>query len=376
MRLRPAGVVIGVVTGCLALAACGERRSMLESSGGNAQRAAAVDRAKALVAKYKAMQPPVSVPRSTEPIPRNVRLAIQGYANSPSSEVTTAAAVAAAKALGWRYKVYYATMTPEGYQSSWSTILQDDPTAIFTNPVFPNTLVAAQLKQARERDIPIVTDAPETTDEAPADGIRATVNGARALGFSGKLMGATVVADADGPADTLFVYAPAFEGSLKPIRTEFTKEIKAAGGQVSTLEVSAADIGQAVPGQVVNFLQRNPQAKYVAFVVSQVTSGVSQALASADLADKVKIVSPVPQAANVAAVKQGQEFAVVANENSAAGWRGIDNMLRILTGEGNFDADPIGWQRIFFKDNVTDTSEAPRSPGVPEAYLKAWGVDK
>lgn len=34
----------------------------------------------------------------------------------------------------------------------------------------------------------------------------------------------------------------------------------------------------------------------------------------------------------------------------------------------------VGWHQILYQSNVTDTTRAPRSPGVPEAYLEAWGA--
>jgi len=372
MKLRPEWVVPAVA--CLVLGACGSNGATSSSSGESAQSSPAAASAEALVAKFSAVQPPVAVPRSTEPNPKEVRLAIQSFSNNPAAATTTDAAVAAAKALGWSVKVYFATLTPEGYQSTWKTMLQDNPTAIFANANFPNTLIAAQLEQAQARKIPIVTTAPYTTDAAPADGIRATVAGEPMRMVSGKLMAATVIADGKGPADVLYVFAPAFEGLLGPIGTTFTKEIEAAGGKVARLEIGAADIGQAIPGQVVNYLQRHPRIKYVAFVVSQVSSGVPQALSSSGLSDKVKLVSTVPQATDLAAIKGGQEFAAVADENAGAGWRAVDDLLRILTGQKNFDINAAGWHQILVKGNITQTKTVPQSSGIPDAYLKAWGV--
>jgi hypothetical protein len=68
----------------------------------------------------------------------------------------------------------------------------------------------------------------------------------------------------------------------------------------------------------------------------------------------------------------GQEFAEVADENIAGGWRSTDDMLRILTGERIVSVDPSGWHQIFVKSNVTETTEAPPTPGVPGSFLNAW----
>ena len=175
-------------------------------------------------------------------------------------------------------------------------------------------------------------------------------------------------------ANTLWVWDPTFSGIHGAIYGAFQQEIEAAGGSVSVLQISIANVGQTVPSQVVSYLQQHPDIKYVAFAVSDFDAGVGPALAGAGLAGKVKIVSRAPEASNLVAVKNGQEFAEVADENIAGGWRSTDDMLRVLAGEPVYQVDPSGWHQIFVQGNVTETAEAPPTPGVPQSFLKAWNL--
>jgi ribose transport system substrate-binding protein len=222
-----------------------------------------------------------------------------------------------------------------------------------------------------------VSISPYTIDAPPAaaaDGARATVAGPPMYAADGKLMADVIVADAKGAASTLFVWDPTFSGIHGPVYNAFKQEIEAAGGTVSVMQISIASVGQGVPSQVVSYLQQHPGIKYVAFGVSDFDAGVAPALAGAGLAGKVKIVGRAPEASNLVAVKDGQEFAEVADENIAGGWRSTDDMLRVLSGDPIDQVDPSGWHQIFVESNVTETTQAPPTPGVPQSFLRAWNL--
>jgi hypothetical protein len=75
-------------------------------------------------------------------------------------------------------------------------------------------------------------------------------------------------------------------------------------------------------------------------------------------------------------VKGGSEFAEVGEEDACNGYRAVDGLIRLMEGVplGPFATDPSGWHQIFVKDNVTETTSAPPTPGCPSAFLKAWHV--
>ena len=391
MNLRLVCAVLGVA-GCLAVAGCSSSSSSSATntsspSSGTAQsgatastsssKSAAVSAAVAAVSQYEAPQPPLSIPPITKPIPKGVRLAILTCQNVPSCQAETNGTAAAAKALGWSVQQYQSPLTPQGYQSTWTSMLQGNPTAIIYSSLFPNANIASGLAEVKAKHIPMVSISPYTTDAPPAaaaQGARATVAGPPMYAGDGKLMADVIVADAKGAASTLFVWDPTFSGIHGAVYDAFKQEIEAGGGTVSVLQISIANVGQTVPSQVVSYLQQHPDIKYVTFAVSDFDAGVAPALAGAGLAQRVKIVSRAPEASNLLAVKDGQEFAEVADENIAGGWRSADDMLRVLSGEPVYQIDPSGWHQIFVKSNVTETTEAPPTPGVSQSFLKAWNI--
>ena len=347
------------------------------SSAGSASLPAAVSAAKAQVAKYEKVQPPISVPPLGKPAPTGVTLAVLTCANQPSCEAATNGAVDGAKALGWKVNQYQSPLTPQGYQATWTALMQGKPTAIVYSALFPDANISSILSQVKSQGIPTVSISPHSGDTAgspTATGpAKATTVGPALYKADGALMGDVVVADAGGPTQTLWVWDPNFSEIHGPIKAGFENVVKGAGGSTSTLEVSVANVGQSVPSQVVSYLQAHPDITYVAFAVSDFEAGVIPALKSAGLSDKVKLVGRAPQGANLAALKNGEEFAEVADESSAAGWRATDAIVRILTKEP-VENDVPGWRQIFTKDNVTQTSTVPVTPGLPDSFLTAWKV--
>jgi len=184
-------------------------------------------------------------------------------------------------------------------------------------------------------------------------------------------MGDTIVADAGGSAKVLFVWDPNFSGIHGPVKTGLEGVVQGAGGTVSTLEISAANVGQSVPSRVISYLQSHPDITYLGFLVSDFNAGVAPALKAAGMSDKIKIVARAPQAANLVALQNGTEFAEVADENIGGGWRCTDAIIRLLSGTP-VENDVKGWHQIFTKDNVTDTTKQPVTPGVPDSFLDAW----
>jgi len=163
--------VFAVVTALL-LAACSSGNQATGSSGagapalGTAAGSAAVATAKAELAKYVAVQQPISIPPLAKPIPTNVSLAILTCANQPSCQAETDGAATAAEKLGWSVKQYQAALTPQGYQAAWTSLMQGNPQAIIYSAIFPDANVASILADVKARHIPTVSISPYTNDVA------------------------------------------------------------------------------------------------------------------------------------------------------------------------------------------------------------------
>jgi ribose transport system substrate-binding protein len=378
---RPASPIAGGAAALLAagvLAACGSTSSSSasrsSSSGAGDGRTArpAVVRAKAEFVKFHAVQPPLAIPVLPKRPPSGLRLTLT-TCPLPVCLAATNPAAAAAKLLGWKVRTIQAPYTPEGYQTAWNQALQQPTDLIAASAVVPNSFISKQLAVVAQRKTPLVMFVPPAGDTPTSNGpLLAGVVGPPQFAQDGRLMADAVIADANTGPSTVWITDPAVV-IFKPAQTAFTQTVTTAGGHVDELDVSLAGIGKTVPGQVVSYVQAHPNVKYLAFALDDLTIGVPQALKAAGAFDGVKIVSRAPQPANLAAIKAGDEWASVADDDASAGYRAIDQLARIVERVPLGDLrDPAGWGQILTKDNITETTAPPAPLGLPGAFLKAW----
>jgi ribose transport system substrate-binding protein len=358
--------VIAVTAGCGSSGSPGKPAASDLTNRQQAAVAAAIAETK----KYEAAQPPVTVGQISGTIPRNVRLGVLNC-TFPVCVASVDAALAAAKSkLGWTVSQVSIQTTPQQYVSGWNQLLQLHPDAVIYAGAFPSKFVSSQLAQLAKDRVPTVVLSPNGTPESI--GSKYAVAGAPQLAMSGHLMGDVMVASAGRGPNVVFVTAPALASTLQPVQSALSQVVKAAGGSVGVLQINLDDVGKAVPGQVVNYLQSHPNTQYVAFALSDFDAGVPQALAAAGLAKKVKIVSRAPEASNLADIKNGTEFASVGEEVEANGFRALEDLILLKMGLTPPDPNPVGWHQIFVQGNVTQTSQVPPTPGVPAAFYSAW----
>ncbi|MFS0735042.1 substrate-binding domain-containing protein [Microbacterium sp. 1P10UB] len=371
---RRTGALATAIVMAAALAACSSPSPATtgDNSGSSEAQTAAQER----VDKFTAEQDPIAVAALTGTPDASLTVAISTCV-LPVCHTTTDAAVEAAKALGWTVREYESEMSPEAYLAVWDQIMQDPPDLIAYTPVVPDEAIAAQLQAAAALDIPIVSIAPAGDRPDKNGPVFAAYASAPTFTESGSLMGDIIVADGGTGANTVFVWDPALSTIWNPLKDAFEDAISATGSESAVLEAPTTGIGTTVPGKVVSYVQSHPNIKYVAFSLGDYTVGVPAALEAAGLADQVKVVTLSPQAGNLADLKSGKEFASVAQENTTAGWRAIDGLARLSLGETPTDEwfEPSGWHQILVADNVTQTTDVPATPGTPEAFLAAWGVE-
>lgn len=374
MTARMKAVASAVMAASMVVtAACSSSKTSTGESGSTKAQSAAVAAAKAETTQYVATQPAIQIEPISGTIPRNVSLGVLNCTFPVCVASTDPALAAAQQKLSWTVNQVRIPTTPEQYVSGWNKILQLNPDAVLYAGAFPATLVASQLAKIAEKKIPTVVLSPNAATSAAA-GSNYAVAGSAALAQSGRLMGDVIVSDADGGTKVAFITDPTLGATLKPVRAALSRVVSGAGGSVADLEISLTGVGKDVPGQVVNYVRSHPDVKYLAFSLSDFATGVPQALQAAGVADKVKIVSRAPQATNLANIKDGTEFASVGEEVSANGYRAVDDLIRLKMGLTPPDPNPVGWHQIFVKSNVTQTSQVPATPGVPEAFYSAWHV--
>jgi ABC-type sugar transport system substrate-binding protein len=371
--------VVVAATGALlaGTVACGGEQGAAESgqSASSGEHSAAVKAAQDEVAKYSAPQPPIEIPELPSKPPSGKTFTMASCI-LPVCQTQVKAAQEATKLLGWKMTFLQEPYTPEGYKNVYKQIQQSPPDLLATQPILPDSFIKDELAWITEKKIPLVEVAPIDPPKPP---VQAVVNGAPVMSQSGRLMGAIVVADAKGPAKSVFLWDPK-SISWIPARDQFTKVVEGAGGSVDILKVSKTEIGKAVPNQVVSYLQAHPDVRYVALGLGDLGAGVPQALKAAGLSDKVKVLSRAPTSATLQEIANGEQFATVAEEIGSSGWRLVDQLVRVEMGvplSGDL-ANPAGWHQIFTKANITkdtlSTEPAKLTPGVPDAFVKAWHV--
>jgi hypothetical protein len=370
---RSLSVAVTLALG-LTVGACGSSsndNSGQATSGAQGAATGAVEQARTTVRKFAAAQPSIQLPALSKRPPAGKRFALMGCP-LPVCKIETDGATAAAKALGWKVQLYTAPLTPEGYVQTWQQMLDDKPDVIAYLGLLPPAAIKKQLAAVAAAKIPTVVYASNGYGPADSGPPHAAFSAAPTFSTDGALMGATVVADAGEGAQAVFVNDPTFDYWTQAGRA-FTKQVEGAAGSVAQLKVSAAGIGKTIPGAVVSYLQRHPKTEYVALAVNDFSVGLPAALAGAGLSGKVKVISRAPTAANMADIAAGRQWASVADENTAAGWRITDSLARLLVGDpvGSCCRFPDGWHQIFTKANAKP-NVTPETPGVPNAFMTAW----
>jgi len=336
-------------------------------AGGSTQSSKAVTDAQALFAQYTKTQPAITVQALKSKPTADKTIAILSCP-TPGCQVSMKATEEGAKKLGWTTKYFTSQLTPEDYQATWTRMLQAGPDLIAYQAFMPNAVIKAQLAKAAELKIGIVSMV--STD--PVDDVmRGVALSPKDTGFDGKLLAAAVVSDAKGAAKTAYVTDPSFK-LWDNLQKAYVDGVTGAGGSADIVKVSLQN-GTAIPGEVTSYLQSHPDVKYVVFPdASSVMLGVPKALKSAGIAG-VKIASVSPQASDLSELKAGDQWISIATEVATSGYRLTDMLARIVEGT-DFDPTPVGWHQIMTKDNITDTSQVPPTPGSPAAFFTAWNV--
>lgn len=364
--------------GTLVLAACSSSHGGANSGSSapgsasapqNNAQGTAIAKAKAEYAKYLRPQAPISIPKLPSSPPRGLSFTVV-TCPLPVCHAETDPSVEAAGKLGWKVKALSLDLTPAGYQSTMNQLVADPPDLAAIIALVPNSEVSRQLAALQKAGTKIVEIAPAGDRPSPSGPVEATVVGAPHLATSGRLMADAIVANDGAGQRTAFVADPTLSTTYNAEINAFKSVIEGAGGSVDMVNISQLNVGKSVPGQVVSYVQSHPGVKYIAFTFADYAQGVAQALKVAGLAGKVRLVSRAPQQANLAAVANGDEFAEIGEENSAGGYRVVDQLARLKMNVPLGDlAEPAGWHQIYVKSNVPSKSI---TPGSPSAFYAAW----
>lgn len=334
----------------------------------------AAQAARAEYAKFHKKQAGLDIPVLASAPPSGKRLMVSTCPVAVC-HLTTDPAVASAKKLGWTVEEVELPLTgAQPVIDFWKKVLVELPDAVVYEGTVPDAQVQSYIDQAGAAGIKIVDAAPKGTVISPNGPIYAQVNGPGVLALSGRLMGdAVVTSSRHKHAHSVWITDPT-RAFFNPAQAAFTAVLTATGGSVDTLGIALADVGVGVPGAVVSYVKAHPHVRYLAFALNDMTAGVPEALKQAGLGKRVKIISRAASPAGIKDIQTGKQWASVTEEVESAGWRNVDQLVRVLTGVPMSTdlSDPVGWHMIIDESNVGAAANGPQVPGFPSAFLRAW----
>jgi ribose transport system substrate-binding protein len=296
----------------------------------------------------------------------------------PTTTLQSNGAAAAAKALGWQYKRIPIGSQPTAIQAAFQSALALNPTVIAEGGS-PKSAFAAQLATAKARGIGVVEFAGPDTP-GTGDGIIADISGVAAAQTSGRDLADEVAATSGGKANVA-IFSVASYPVLADSVTAFVSELKQACPACTTMQVNqqVSDVGTQTPTSVVNTFRRNPQLNYALFTFGDETFGVDEALKSAGLADKIKVVGDFASAANQQAIANGSEFAWTVSSQIIFGWQIADAAARFVNGQPTAVAGELQPIQLITSANVSKIVSDSQSNYIgvanyPAQFEKLWLV--
>ncbi len=347
-----------VVAACSSSGSSGSPSSQDGSGGNSGGNSAGLASINDLYHEFVAAQSPISVPTLPSKPTAGKSVAIMTCPLPTCANVADPAKTAAQK-LGWEAFTVNSPIEPQGYVAAVTQMAQRRPDFAIIIPFFPNTFIAKELAAMQQAGTKIVEIAGGQTPSTSGPVLGET-SGTPELSESGRLMGVAVAQDAQGPAHALFVWDPKLASSWEPVMDAFKSVIVGAGGTVDVLGIASSEVGKSVPSQVTSYLQSHQKISYVGFAVSDLATGVPAALKGVGLDSRVKLISRAPTVATMADVSSGAEWATVAEEVEASGYRAIDQLARIdeKIPLGQL-INPVGWHQILKKSNLPSSSHTP-----------------
>ena len=296
---------------------------------------------------------------------------------APFCDDITKGVVEAAKKLGWDATYIDGKGTPQGFAAAFQTAISGKPDAIVTMAL-PESVVGTYLAQARAKGIKLIGISSVPEKSTPAKNKYDAYVSARESP-NAQLEAWWVIADSGGKARVAYIWDPAY-----PFLTEAldaAKKVFARCSGCKLLEVvnrqlSTAADPVAYQALAQSLIQRHPDVQYIIMPYGLGTRSSIEAVKASG--KKIKVVNKNSDPVNIGLVHQG----LLAQENGTsptwAGWAGVDQTIRVLTG-----AKPLAdWQEnlpihIYVKSNAPASGTYNWDKTNFKAhYLKLWGAKK
>lgn len=378
MRTRHVGLLgvlaLAAVTGC-GSSSGGTSASAAKSLGGTATQTAAAEKASAPFLK-PATSLNIDTPLKAAPAKGKRVFWLEG--NNGGAAPITPGFKAATAALGWTLKVLsYDPADPQSASAAMQQAVSQKADFIASSGL-EATLLGEGLQAAKAAHIPVFQIA--TLDDAgeSANGIYAVVNRSEQIKSNMAGMAAYTVADSGATAKVLNVTLPDYK-ILATAADDYRDALKQSCSTCTydQLGISLQEfVSGGVPSQVVSYLQTHPDVNYLMLSLGALSTGVDQALDTAGLKKRVKVIGAAPALANVQSLIDGKESAWILLPEALQAWYVVDAMARYSEG---MDLKPIQTAdlpvEIWTSTNVPKPAHEYDGPAdYPATWKALWKV--
>jgi ribose transport system substrate-binding protein len=356
----------------VAITGCGSSSSSDSTGGGETSAGGSsspgVERATEAVSAYE--QPPteIGVTEALKEVPTDGTIAFL-ESSVPAAQQLGDAMEEAAAAMGVKFERISAGLSPQTIQKAWGQVIANPPDAVLEGG-FPISLMTVPLEKMKELEVPVLT---LYSEESP---LTTTVVGTPQFETTGEILANFVTAQSEGDANTLYVTNSDVPG-LAPQREFMEKEYakNCAGCKIDAIEIPLDGIGRTIPGEVVSYLQQNPDTNWIVFGTPEFATGVPQAVKAAGI-DSVTAVTQSETPLVFEYIKNEELVeATYGISLEFTAWKTIDSAAREITGQPVPAADPSPAQFLFAKDMTFDISKPwPSVENYKQKFEELWGV--
>lgn len=371
-RVRSAIALAFAVSLLLAIAGCGSSSNSSSdsttASGGGGSSSAGVKAAEEGIQPY--LKPPTSI-GVTEPLSKTPTGAQIDFLESsvPAAKLLGDALEEATEALGANLTRINAGLSPQTIQRGWSQVIADPPDAVIEGG-YPVSLMKVPLEKMKELGIPVLT---AYSEESP---LTTTVVGTPQYETTGTVLADFVTAKSEGEANTLVVTnhdIPGVAPQLEFLTQTYEKNCESC--KLDSIEVPLDGVGRTIPGEVVSYLQQNPDTNWIIFNTPEFATGVPQAVKAAGIED-VKAVTQSESPLLFEYIKNGELIeATYGISLEFTSWRLADAAARLIVGDPAPKPEPSPAQFLFEEDMTFDLSKPwPSVPGYKQKFEELWGT--
>jgi ribose transport system substrate-binding protein len=370
MRTRHAGLLGAVALA--AVAGCSSSSASPDGSAGDDTKSAQVAAAQKASASFLKPATGLNIDTPLTAAPEKGKRVFWLEGNNGGAAPITPGFRAATAALGWTLTTL--SYDPADPQSASSALQQavSQKADFIASSGLEAALLGEGLEAAKKARIPVFQIA--TLDEAgeAANGIYAVVNRSEQIRSNMAGMAAYTVAESGAGAKVLNVTLPDYK-ILATAADDYRDSLKKActGCTYDQLGISLQEfVSGGVPSQVVSYLQTHADVNYLMLSLGALSTGVDQALETAGLKQRVKVIGAAPALANVQNLIDGKESAWILLPEALQAWYVVDAMARFSLG---MDLGPI--QNANLPVEIWTSSNVPKPAHEydgPADYAATW----